>query len=127
MEKHSYLMMVDENNSIINILNRLLEMDSLSGEDSRRAQDALNLLMKNMPNLVLLDIRLPSGDGRQVLEEIRGNSLQPVVKISASVEIATLGDSLESIIASQESNATLDAGRAVSSLLRDLSGGNSSI
>jgi DNA-binding response OmpR family regulator len=54
----------------------------MSFAHSRR--EALNSLKKNLPDLVLLDLRLPDGDGMPLLAVIRKLSPSPTVIITTA-------------------------------------------
>lgn len=49
-------------------------------------QEALNILDKERPDLILLDLNLPDKDGLDVLREVRKKSPVPVIIISARIE-----------------------------------------
>ena len=116
MEKHSYLMMVDDNNAVISLLNRFLDLESRTGMNNRQAKDILDLLIKNAPNLVLLDIALPA----EKKEGSGQNILQPVIKISVKCEISTLGNTLEAITANAVNNRSVEHLDAMSMFLSEV-------
>src|SRR5215216_3958281 len=47
------------------------------------ARAALELFHRHDPNLVLLDIALPDGDGREVCKELRRESAVPIIMLTA--------------------------------------------
>ena len=45
------------------------------------AQEALKILSKKMPEIIILDVMMPGMDGFELLQEIRAVSKVPVLKI----------------------------------------------
>jgi two-component system response regulator CpxR len=75
--------MVDDDIALTESLQRLLALDGFRLEAVHRAQDALPRVMEGRHAIVILDIMLPDGDGRQVLRRIRNASDAPVIMLSA--------------------------------------------
>ena len=80
------VLIVDDDSNICNLLRIYLEkegFDTITAEDGEKA---LSLFESAQPDLVLLDIMLPSLDGWQVLREIRKTSQCPIIMITAKNE-----------------------------------------
>src|SRR5258708_1674282 len=70
---------------------KLLIKDGLTVVTANNGQEALAVMQKNLPDLVLTDMQMPQMDGLQLVEEIRGRFPSvPVVLMTAhgSEEIA---------------------------------------
>ncbi|MDD5288583.1 MAG: hypothetical protein PHY28_05670 [Dehalococcoidales bacterium] len=120
MEKHSYLMMLDNDRTVLNMLKKFVAMESSDEADSGQSLGQLSALSENIPNLVLVDITLPElGEGNS-LEMIRNCSGTPIIKLSAKCEIATLSDALEIIMATNSANKSLNNLDSMSLLLSKL-------
>jgi two-component system response regulator CpxR len=79
----THLLMVDDDVTLTDSLRRLLALDGFRLDAVHRAEDALKLVMEGKHALVVLDIMLPDGDGRQILRRIRHGSDVPVIMLTA--------------------------------------------
>jgi DNA-binding response OmpR family regulator len=122
MEKHSYLMMLDSDHTVLNALKQFMEMQSSDKGDGQ--SDVLSLLSENVPNLVMVDISLPTIADKNNLEMIRSCSSAPVIKISAKCEVATLSNVLEMITDASSHNESLKALDSMSHLISKLGKGS---
>jgi DNA-binding response OmpR family regulator len=121
MEKHSYLMLLDSDHTVLNTLKQFIEMQSTS--ESSGQFDMLSLLSENVPNLVLVDISLPTDVDKNNLEMMRNCSSAPVIKISAKCEVATLSNVLEMITEASSHNESLKALDSMSHLISKIGKG----
>jgi CheY-like chemotaxis protein len=87
------VVIVDDNDTNLALLRRILArrpgLDVLSESDGRRA---LDLIRQRRPDLVLLDLNLPTMDGETVIRELRtdpATAAVPVVVISGNTDTAT--------------------------------------
>jgi len=101
------LLLVEDNRDDVELTRRAFEKNALVKEivvasDGQEALDYLFSAGKHagrdpgMPELVLLDLKLPRVDGLEVLRQIRGDSRTrylPVVVLTTSVEQRDLGQS----------------------------------
>lgn len=80
----SRILVVEDNHDILESLQNNLETDGYEVFVATRAAQALPLAAGQSPDLVILDIELPDGDGFHVLQQLRsrGNSC-PVLILSA--------------------------------------------
>jgi DNA-binding response OmpR family regulator len=94
------ILIVDDEPGVVVALQFLLEQQGYNVLVAKRGEDALDLIYKYKPDLVILDIMLPGIDGYEVCEIVRLNPDYRDIKIlfltarSAEVEIAkglTLG------------------------------------
>lgn len=70
------------------LLHAILEPAGFEVRDAMTLQEARRSLDHNRPSLILLDVRLPDGDGLDLAREIQGRpegERMPILAISASV------------------------------------------
>lgn len=79
-------MVVEDEVSISAPLVKHLERDGFTAEVAGTAQEASEHLASRMPDVVLLDVMLPDGDGRDICRDIRRTSDVPVIMLTARGE-----------------------------------------
>ena len=62
---------VDDEQPMLELLRRILGKEGFSVETTGSGKRALELIQQNVPDLVLLDLKIPDMDGPTVLEQIR--------------------------------------------------------
>ncbi len=77
------VLLVDDDTELCASLARLLRMEGFNAAAVHDAESAVREALTNDYRLVVLDIMLPGGDGRQVLRRIRLNSQVPVIMLTA--------------------------------------------
>jgi two-component system response regulator RegX3 len=77
------VLLVEDESSIAEPLASALEREGFEVAQARTASDGLDAFRARPPELVLLDVMLPDGDGRDVLREIRSSSRVPVIMLTA--------------------------------------------
>lgn len=80
------ILLVEDEESISEPLAAALEREGFASTVSPTAADGLESFRTRSPDLVLLDVMLPDGDGRDVLREIRSSSRVPVIMLTARGE-----------------------------------------
>jgi two-component system response regulator RegX3 len=80
------ILLIEDEESISEPLTAALERDGFDVVAVATAARGLEAFRTRSPDLVLLDIMLPDGDGRDVLREIRAASRVPVVMLTARGE-----------------------------------------
>ena len=80
------ILLVEDERSISEPLEVALEREGFEVTLAEGAASALEEFGTRRPDLVLLDVMLPDGDGRDVLREIRQSSRVPVVMLTARGE-----------------------------------------
>ncbi len=84
------ILIVDDEKNILSTLSRALEIEGYSTETAATVSDALGLLSERAIDLVLLDVKLPDGDGLDVLTQIAKRSeTLPVIMMSGHGTIET--------------------------------------
>ncbi|MGK2956043.1 MAG: response regulator transcription factor [Solirubrobacterales bacterium] len=78
------VLFVEDEDSISEPFTRSLEKAGFETVNAKTASSALQLFEETSPDLILLDLSLPDGDGRDVCVEIRGHSDVPILMLTAS-------------------------------------------
>lgn len=87
MNKNKYkILLVEDEANIINFVTALLEANGYSVISASKCETAKNLYASHVPDLVILDLGLPDGDGSALLRDIRTRDLTPVIVLSARNE-----------------------------------------
>lgn len=74
MEHSSVILIVDDNPEFIHMTGTLLTRNGYEVRVADSGRQALSLLDREIPDLILLDIRMPEMDGLAVCRQIRENS-----------------------------------------------------
>jgi CheY-like chemotaxis protein len=83
---------VDDDPDILEALSEILESEGFGIRQARNGLEALELVAKLQPNLILLDLMMPVMDGWEFAERMRGRSdwaQIPVIVLSADRNIGT--------------------------------------
>src|SRR6266550_330923 len=86
------VLVVDDEPMLRHLLSRLLRMEGYDVMEAEDGQEALEIVSGSEPDLVLLDVMLPTRDGIDVLGDLRRTSDVPVILVSA------LGDEADRVI-----------------------------
>ncbi len=78
--------MIEDEDAISEPLAEALEREGFAAEVAATAAEGIERFQTRRPDLVLLDVMLPDGDGRDVLRDIRSRSRTPVVMLTARGE-----------------------------------------
>lgn len=96
MEK-PLLLVVDDDQDILKVLKANLELHSFHVLTAESCASAKNLLSEKRPDLIILDIMLPDGDGVQICKEIRKDYPHlPVIMLTAKDKLSDKIIGLES-------------------------------
>jgi two-component system response regulator RegX3 len=82
-EARTRILLVEDEESISDPFSRALAREGFEPVVARTAADALKLAALIDPELVLLDLMLPDGDGRDVCRELRRRSETPIIMLTA--------------------------------------------
>lgn len=83
------VLIVDDSNTVLAVLGRMLQQDNYSVMQAHSGQDALDTVFSQPPELVLLDIVMPGMSGFAVLRAIRRDPRTrevPVIMISGNLQ-----------------------------------------
>ncbi len=76
MKNNKTVLLVEDDESLVNILKTRLEEAGLEVKAVNNVKDALSLIKENHPGLLLLDIMLPGGmNGFDLLERLKSDGL----------------------------------------------------
>jgi len=94
MKKRRCIMTVDDDQNMLRMLSRLLEVEGYGVTLATDGKSALALLEKRRPDLIILDIMMPKVDGFQVLDSLRQRSSVPVIMLTGRHEVTSLQKAL---------------------------------
>ncbi len=80
------ILVIEDNHAILDVITLILQGESYKVNGLSKSADMLMHIEQFKPDLIILDIMLPDGDGRMLLQELRteANTLDiPVLMISA--------------------------------------------
>jgi DNA-binding response OmpR family regulator len=83
MAAETRILLVEDEASISEPLTSALEREGFAPVVARTAAEALELADRTRPDVILLDLMLPDGDGRDVCREIRKESNVPIIMLTA--------------------------------------------
>lgn len=81
------VLIVEDNERSLKLERDVLQLDGYRTLDARTAEDGIALAVANLPDLILMDIRLPGIDGVEALRRLREDSRTasiPVVALTSS-------------------------------------------
>ena len=94
MKRKQLILAVYDDQEVLRMLNRILELEGYDVALAADGRTALALVEECEPNLVLLDIIMLEFDGFQVLNLIRQRSNIPVIMLTVRCEETTLHNAL---------------------------------
>ena len=77
------ILVVDDEPGILRFLRAALVANDFEFESTRSVQEAIKSIASHVPDVVVLDLGLPDGDGKDVIRQVREWSDVPIVVISA--------------------------------------------
>jgi len=77
------ILVVEDERAISEPLAKLLAREGFEARVAATVADAIAEFSSNPPDLILLDLNLPDGDGRDVAREIRRSSGVPIIMLTA--------------------------------------------
>lgn len=83
-------LIVEDNISILTLLATYMQEEDFITDSAQDGETALDKILKNKYDIVILDIMLPGMDGFEIIREMRANRNQtPVLAISADCRVET--------------------------------------
>lgn len=79
----SKIALVDDDRNILTSVSMTLEAEGFEVETYNDGQSALDAFAKNMPELAVLDIKMPRMDGMDLLQRLRQKSKMPVIFLTS--------------------------------------------
>ena len=82
----SKILIVEDDKYIIHFLSISLKEEDYGLWTAKTVKEAVSLFYANRPDLVILDLGLPDGDGMEVIESIREIADTPIIIVSARLD-----------------------------------------
>jgi CheY-like chemotaxis protein len=129
-EKPKKLLLVDDNDLSLYILRELLDRPWLNLVEAHNGQEALDMIDREQPDAVILDLVMPGMGGFEVLQKLRAQEQTrrlPVIvymsKLLTSEEKKRLTDLAAGLIAKSDVTTSLSPESLLSSLVKmDIAG-----
>ncbi len=86
MENKKTILIVEDDKYIIHFLSMSFKEEAYAFQVAGTVKEAVSLFYANRPDLVILDLGLPDGDGMEVIRTIREIADTPVIVVSARQE-----------------------------------------
>ena len=86
------IFVVDDNAAIRELVLELVSSFGYAGEGVSDGADLLNLLEESVPDLVVMDVRMPNLDGLEAIRRIRKNPALADLRVIALTASAMRGD-----------------------------------
>ncbi|WP_269520659.1 response regulator [Alteromonas sp. BMJM2] len=77
------VLIVEDETHIRRMISIALKAEGFKTKESGSVQDGLVLALKEKPELIILDLGLPDGDGKEILRRVRQTSSVPILVLSA--------------------------------------------
>jgi DNA-binding response OmpR family regulator len=90
------LLVVDDDRSIREIMQVSLQEEGYIVDTANDAEEALEAIRRNAPDLLVLDVMLPGKDGFELAREIRRTSNLPIILLTAKTDTIDVVVGLES-------------------------------
>jgi two-component system, OmpR family, response regulator VicR len=100
-DKNKKILIVDDELDILEMNASLLETEGYEVLTASSGAEAIEVVQKTPPDLVLLDIMMPDMDGHEVLKSIRTESPEnmiPVVMVTARNDVVDIGRALDQFV-----------------------------
>jgi len=94
MKKYASIIVVDDEETVLNLVQRILEEGGYNVVTATNGQEALDKIPQLDVDLLLLDIMMPGLDGFQVLNLLRKQSDIPVIMLTGEDKVASVQDAL---------------------------------
>lgn len=86
MDEKKTILIVEDDKYIIHFLSVSFREENYGFQVAKSVKKAVSLFYANRPDVVILDLGLPDGDGMEVIERIREIADTPVIVVSARQE-----------------------------------------
>lgn len=86
MDEKKDILVVEDDKYIHNFITMSLKKEGYGYVTAKSVAEAVSLFYANQPDLILLDLGLPDGDGMEVIKTVRERSAIPVIVVSARQE-----------------------------------------
>ena len=83
LKRNKRVLVIDDDVDTIELLKRILLLANFDVASSKTGLDALDMVDRVKPDVILLDLMMPEMDGREILSRIRSKTMSPVIVVSA--------------------------------------------
>lgn len=94
MKNRPCIMVVDDEQTILSLLKRTLELEGYGVVATDDGSAALTLLQEHEPALIILDIMMPKMDGFEVIDLVRQHSSIPIIMLTGKCEATSVRSAL---------------------------------
>ena len=97
MKQNKYkILLVEDEDNIRNLVATMLDTAGYQAILAKTCSSAQTMFSSYLPDLIILDLGLPDGDGMELLNYVRQNSLTPIIILSARTNEADKVAALDS-------------------------------
>ncbi len=86
MTKTEHILIVNDEPSVVEVVSLYLKRDGFEVSEAADGEQALAIIDRETPNLVILDIMLPKVDGLSVVRQVRTRTNIPIILLTARSE-----------------------------------------
>lgn len=86
MDSKKTILIVEDDKYVLNFISMRLKKEGYAYYIAKTVEEAKSLFYANHPDLILLDLGLPDGDGSDVIASVREISKVPIIVVSARLE-----------------------------------------
>lgn len=86
MNEKKTILVVEDDKYIVNFMTMTLKEEGYGYYVAKSVKEAVSLFYANQPDMIILDLGLPDGDGIKVVENVRERSNTPIIVVSARQE-----------------------------------------
>jgi two-component system KDP operon response regulator KdpE len=86
MAANSTILIIDDDNTLVELVENALQQDGYGTLTAYDGQEGLRQMYQNRPDLIILDINMPTMDGWTVCQRIREVSNVPILMLTANDE-----------------------------------------
>jgi CheY-like chemotaxis protein len=92
MSAAATILIVDDNPTNLKLANYVLEGEGYTVLSARDAQEALEIVARSQPQLILMDIQMPGMDGLALTQKLKADPAYQHIPIVALTSFAMIGD-----------------------------------
>jgi two-component system cell cycle response regulator DivK len=86
------VLVVDDNEKNLKLARDVLRHAGISTLEASTAAEAIAAALEHLPDVILMDIRLPDMDGTQAVRELKGDERTAAIPVVALTSFAMKGD-----------------------------------
>lgn len=93
-----YILIIDDDDTLLAIVDSILQKHGYATAIAKNAEEGFNLIESCLPQLILLDIKLPKPDGYEVLLKLKDDKKTkavPVIMLTSKNDIGSVSHCLE--------------------------------